>query len=70
MWRQKRREKPVEGYRVSHYLNAITDSARRATVLSFKGLVFNLGYGALGLLFAGLVVARIPPGQLKRLESE
>lgn len=27
---------------VSHYLNAITDSAQRATVLSFKGLAFNL----------------------------
>ena len=41
------------GFLVSHYLNAVTDSARRATVLSFKGLAFNLGYGALGLLYAG-----------------
>ncbi len=46
----------LTGYLVSHYLNAITDSARRATVLSFKGLVFNLGYGALGLLYAGLLI--------------
>jgi len=45
----------LTGYLVSHYLNAITDSARRATVLSFKGLAFNLGYGALGLLYAGLL---------------
>jgi len=40
---------------VSHYLNeAVTDSRRRATVLSFRGLAFNLAYGAVGLLFAGL----------------
>lgn len=40
---------------VSHYLNAlVTDSRKRATVLSFRGLAFNLGYGAVGLLFAGL----------------
>ena len=46
----------LTGYLVSHYLNAITDSAQRATVLSFKGLAFNLGYGALGLLYAALLV--------------
>lgn len=45
----------LTGYLVSHYLNAVTDSAQRATVLSFKGLAFNLGYGALGLLYAGLL---------------
>ena len=40
---------------VSHYLNeAVADSAQRATVLSFRGLAFNLAYGAAGLLFAGL----------------
>lgn len=39
---------------VSHYLNlSLTDSSQRATVLSFKGLAFNLAYGAAGLLFAG-----------------
>lgn len=43
------------GFFVSHYLNeAVTDSARRATILSFRGLAFNLAYGAVGLLFAGL----------------
>ncbi|HBT97818.1 MAG TPA: MFS transporter [Desulfobulbaceae bacterium] len=36
----------------SHYLNAICDSGIRATVLSFKGMVFNLGYGLAGILFA------------------
>jgi MFS family permease len=40
---------------VSHYLNElVTDSRKRATILSFRGLAFNLGYGAVGLLFAGL----------------
>jgi MFS family permease len=40
---------------VSHYLNEqVTDSRKRATVLSFRGLAFNLGYGGVGLLFAGL----------------
>lgn len=51
---------------VSHYLNlAVTDSARRATVLSFRGLAFNLAYGGAGLLFAGLTHAltlRVPEG--------
>ena len=43
---------------VSHYLNAaVTDSARRATVLSFRGLAFNLAYGGVGLLFSGLTRA-------------
>lgn len=41
----------------SHYLNDITDSHQRATVLSFKGLAFNLAYGAIGVLFAQLIVS-------------
>lgn len=41
------------GFFLSHYLNQlVTDSGRRATVLSFKGLALNLAYGAVGLLFA------------------
>jgi hypothetical protein len=39
----------------SHYLNRITLSHQRATVLSFKGMAFNLAYGLIGLLFALLV---------------
>ena len=31
---------------LSHYLNRATSSEQRATVLSFKGLFLNLGYGA------------------------
>lgn len=40
------------GFAVSHYLNATIDTRHRATVLSFKGLAFNLGYGFVSLLFA------------------
>jgi len=39
----------------SYYLNRITDSYQRATVLSFKGLAFNLAYGLIGIGFAVLV---------------
>ena len=51
---------------VSHYLNTlVTDSSKRATILSFRGLAYNLAYGAAGLLFAALthhLTSRIPPG--------
>jgi MFS family permease len=40
------------GYMVSYYLNALVDSGHRATVLSFKGVAFNLGYGFISLVFA------------------
>jgi MFS family permease len=42
----------------SHYLNQVTESHQRATVLSFKGLAFNLGYGLIGFLFA-LLISRL-----------
>jgi hypothetical protein len=42
---------------VSHYLNEITESHQRATVLSFKGLSYNLAYGGIGLLYSMLVSA-------------
>lgn len=50
----------LTGFFVSHYLNHITDSAQRATVLSFKGLAYNLSYGLIGLLYS-LLVARTRP---------
>jgi len=40
----------------SHYLNKITESHQRATVLSFKGLAFNAAYGMIGILYAGLII--------------
>jgi MFS family permease len=45
------------GFMVSYYLNALVDSHQRATVLSFKGLAFNLGYGFISLLFAAVLRA-------------
>ncbi len=39
----------------SHYLNRITASHQRATVLSFKGMAFNLAYGLIGFFFATLM---------------
>ena len=45
----------VTSYFTSHYLNAITESHQRATVLSFKGLAFNAAYGFIGIVFAGLI---------------
>ena len=36
----------------SHYLNRLTSSAQRATVLSFKGLSYNLAYGLVGIFYA------------------
>ena len=40
----------------SHYLNQVTASHQRATVLSFKGLALNLAYGLIGISFAVLIV--------------
>ena len=40
---------------VSFYLNRITQSRQRATVLSFKGLSFNLAYGLIGIMYALLL---------------
>jgi MFS family permease len=40
------------GFILSNTLNALVSSEQRATVLSFKGLIFNLGYGFVSLLFA------------------
>jgi len=40
---------------LSHYLNRITDSKQRATVLSFKGLFYNLAYGLMGIMYSLLI---------------
>lgn len=37
---------------ISDTLNALVSAEQRATVLSFKGLIFNLGYGFASLIFA------------------
>jgi MFS family permease len=51
----------LTGFFLSHYLNRITSSHQRATVLSFKGLSYNLGYGLIGLGYA-LLLALTRPG--------
>ena len=40
---------------LSHYLNRAASSDQRATVLSFKGLALNLGYGFIGILYSLLL---------------
>ena len=49
------------GFFMSNTLNAQVSSAQRATVLSFKGLVFNLGYGLSSLVF-GLALRALRDG--------
>ncbi|MEM7143722.1 MAG: MFS transporter [Verrucomicrobiota bacterium] len=39
----------------SHYLNAQVDSYHRATVLSFRGLALNIGFGTLSLAYGFLL---------------
>ncbi len=39
----------------SSTLNRLADSSQRATVLSVKGLAWNLGYGALAMVYAGVL---------------
>jgi len=43
------------GFFLSHYLNQVTGSEQRATVLSFKGLFLNLGYGLVGVFYSLLL---------------
>ena len=50
----------MSGFFVSFYLNHITKSSQRATVLSFKGLSFNLFYGLVGLFYAVLIATLRP----------
>ncbi|MGD9043060.1 MAG: MFS transporter [Desulfobacterales bacterium] len=48
----------MQNFFQSDYLNRITSSHQRATVLSFKGLSFNLAYGVIGVLYS-LLLARL-----------
>jgi MFS family permease len=47
----------MTGYFVSRYLNETAPSEQRATVLSFRGLSTNFVYGAVAMLYAGLIVS-------------
>lgn len=53
----------------SHYLNQLTPSAQRATVLSFRGLSLNLAYGLIGILYS-VLVAVLRSGAEPGLSSE
>jgi len=44
------------GFFISYYLNQVTESDQRATVLSFKGLSLNLAYGCIGMLYSLLLM--------------
>ena len=48
---------PLMQYFLSNYINAWTESGLRATVLSFRGMAINLGYGFAGLAFAAFTSA-------------
>ena len=43
------------GFYISYFINREAASSRRATVLSFKGLAYNLSYGLIGILYAALL---------------
>ncbi|MDF7805987.1 MFS transporter [Pontiellaceae bacterium B12219] len=45
----------ITTFSLSFYLNRISDNSIRATVLSFKGMALNLGYGFIGIVYAGLL---------------
>jgi len=56
------------GFTLSRALHAATDSSKRATVLSVKGLTFNLGYGLFCLTFSRLLANfgnQTPPNALR-----
>ena len=46
------------GFYVSYFVNRQTASERRATVLSFKGVAYNLAYGLIGIGYAAVLEAR------------
>lgn len=46
------------GFIMSRYLHDLASSDQRATVLSVKGLLFNIGYGTASLIFAATVSLR------------
>ena len=52
----------------SHYLNAEVDSKRRATVLSFKGLALNVGFGAISIIYGG-ILRMLRDGEAKTAEA-
>lgn len=58
------------GFFVSFYINQITSSDQRATVLSFKGLAYNISYGVLGILYALVLKAKKQGLVSENIENE
>ena len=56
------------GFTVSRSLHALADSSQRATLLSVKGLAFNLGYGTFSLMFS-VAIAKLRDGESPAAES-
>lgn len=58
----------ILGFTVSRSLHAEADSSKRATVLSVKGLAFNLGYGLFSFAFSRLLASfpDVPEGTALR----
>ncbi len=46
----------LTGFFVSRYLNEAAPSEQRATILSFRGLSTNFSYGAVSIMYSGLIV--------------
>jgi len=57
------------GFFVSYYINQVTPSEQRATVLSFKGLAYNISYGVLGVLYALLLKSKKQGLQSESIEN-
>ena len=57
------------GFFVSFYINRAASSDQRATVLSFKGLAYNISYGCLGILYAILLKANKPARASQDVEN-
>ncbi len=45
----------IVAFSLSFYLNQVADNSMRATILSFKGMSMNLGYGFIGIVYAQLL---------------
>lgn len=46
------------GFFVSYHINQTASSEQRATVLSFKGLAYNISYGIIGIVYALMLKAQ------------
>jgi MFS family permease len=44
-------------FALSYYLNHVSEKSMRATILSFKGMALNLGYGVIGIVYAQLLLS-------------